>query len=212
MAKYRGSKGAVALGGIVTGSPLVNGARAQGVGTANIDGGSLTGVILKGDTFTVAGDAQVYTISADVLIAANAAAIAFTPNVVPGAGWADNAAITFTANPIAQVTQWEANPSRPVIDATVIGDAAKKTMLDTPMFVGRATCFFDYGDTRHAKAVDEATADGDIGDIGVVFTTATDKQLYGHVATSGAQIRSQRGQLVEVVFNFEGNGALSRDW
>lgn len=212
MAKYRGSKGGVALGGIVRGNPLVNGARPLGATTANIDAASLTGVILKGDTFTVAGHAQVYTIQADVLITGNAAAITFSPGIVPPTGWADNAAVTFTANPVAQVRSWEGTPSRPVIDATVMGDQAKRVDLDEPQFNATVTVQFDYDDVRHAAIVDEIRQNNDIGELGLVLMIATDKQLYGHAAAASAAITGQRGAHVEAVFTFEGDGVLALDW
>jgi len=212
MAKFRGSKGAVALGGIVRGNPLVNGARPQGATTANIDGASLSGVILKGDTFTVAGHGQVYTITQDVLITGNAAAIEFTPGIVPGAGWADNAAITFTSNAVAQVRAWEATPSRPIIDATCMGDPARRVDLDEPMFTASVTALFDYGDARHAKIIDEVRQNNDIGELGLILTAAANKEFYGHAAAATAAVRAQRGAHVEVVFTFEGDGALALNW
>jgi hypothetical protein len=212
MSKFRGSKGFVALGGIVTGTALLNGAKAQGQLTANIDGAPLTGVILKGDKFTVAGDAQIYTIGVDVLITANAAAIAFTPAVVPGGGWADNAVITFASNSLAQVRSFDVNISRPPIDTTCMGDSAKKTALDTPQMSGSIVCLFDYGDAEQAEAIDEAKADGDIGEIGIVLGYDTDKQIYGHVAVPQVAIRSQRGQMVEAALSVEGHGSVAVDW
>lgn len=212
MAKFRGSKGFISLGGIVTGTPLINGARPQGALTANIDGVTLTGVILKGDKFTVAGDAQVYTISADVLITANAAAIAFTPAVVPAGGWADNAAVTFVSNSLAQVRSFEVSVARPAIDSTCMGDSAQRTELDSPQLSGSIVCLMDYSDAEQAEAIDEAKADGDIGEIGIVLGVALDKQIYAHVAATQATVRSQRGQLVELALSVEGHGAIAFDW
>lgn len=212
MAKYRGSKGFIAIGGIVTGSPLVQGAVAQTETSATFDATSLTGVVLAGDTFTVDGDAQTYTVTADALVTANAVAVTFTPAVQEAAGWADNAPVTFTANSLAQVTAFDITPSRPVIDSTAMGDTGMGALLDQPTFSGTVTVQLDYADTEQANLVDEVTSNTDVADLGAVFGLATDKQLYGHIATAQGAITSQRGSLVTVALTVQGKGALSRDW
>jgi len=38
------------------------------------------------------------------------------------------------------------------------------------------------------------------------------KGLYGHVLAQNATITAEKGSLVTVQFNFEGEGALNPDW
>lgn len=70
---------------------------AVGDTTVPIDSGTLTGTLVVGDLFTVAGDTQQYVVTANVTAASNAiASLAFSP---PAAvAWADNAAVTFVAS------------------------------------------------------------------------------------------------------------------
>ena len=56
MANQRGQSGGLILGGLLVGSPLVNGALSQSATTMDIDATSLTGVVIIGDTFTLAGE------------------------------------------------------------------------------------------------------------------------------------------------------------
>lgn len=82
--------------GTLTGSPLINGAVAADATTMSIDAGALTGTVVEGDIFTVAGDTQQYVVVTGGTAAANAlAGITFQPPCV--AGFADNAAVTFVA-------------------------------------------------------------------------------------------------------------------
>lgn len=84
--------------GTLTGSPLVNDASyTVGETTVDIDAGSLTGTVVIGDIFTVAGDTQQYTVTANATASSNAiTGMAFTP--ASAVAWADNAAVTFVAS------------------------------------------------------------------------------------------------------------------
>ena len=66
-----------------------------GATTMNLDATTLTGTVVKGDVFTVAGDAQTYTVTSGPHTAAgNAiAGIAFAP--AAKVAWADNAQVSF---------------------------------------------------------------------------------------------------------------------
>ena len=72
---------------------LVNGAAVKGATTINLDAASLTGTVVPGDTFVIAGDTQRYAITNTVTAAANAmAGVTFTPGLAAAA--TDNAAVT----------------------------------------------------------------------------------------------------------------------
>lgn len=65
-----------------------------GESTVDIDETTLTGTVVEGDVFTVAGDNQTYTVTADATAAANAlAGMAFTPP--SKVAWANEAVVTF---------------------------------------------------------------------------------------------------------------------
>ena len=65
-----------------------------GESTVNIDASSLSGTVLAGDIFTVAGDTQQYVVTATGTASGNAlAGMAFTP--ASKVAWADNAVVTF---------------------------------------------------------------------------------------------------------------------
>ena len=214
MAKYRGSRGFVAFGGVVNGTPLLMGARPAGATSATFDGTSLTGALLAGDQFTVAGSGVVHTIAADVVIGAttpNQVAVTFTPAVAAG-GWSDNAAVSFVSNSVAQTRKWEATPSRPYLDGTCQGDSARNGTLDTPMWSGKIEALLDYADPQHKEFIDEVRQNNTPAGIGCVLGVVTDKAFYGHIMPTNARIVSERGALVTVGFDFEGEGALGLDW
>ncbi|HEX7048656.1 MAG TPA: hypothetical protein VF188_00470 [Longimicrobiales bacterium] len=215
MSVFRGSRGFVALGGVVNGAPLVMGAVAQGATTATFDGTPLTGVLLAGDRFTVAGDPQVYTVTQNAVIGiptANRVTVSFTPAVQVAGGWADNAAVLFVSNSLAEVTAWSATPARPVLDRTVMGDDARRIVLDIPGWSGNIEALFDYGDAEQKAFIDAVGSDSAPATVGLVLAVDTDKHLYGHVQPESAQVTGQRGALVTVQFTFQGEGALATDW
>lgn len=219
MTAFRGSKGFVAQGGVQSGSPQTKGTVAQGASTATLDGGgsALTGVLLEGDTFTVAGDAQVYTIAADAVIGASVAnevSISFTPTVQVAGGWADNAAVTFSANSLASVTRWEATVERPYIDKTVLGDAARTGTLDIPEWSGTIRMLLDDADPEQDNLINEAHQNNAVQNLGVALVVAEGpmKQVYGHIVAPSLTITGERGAMVEAEAQFNGQDAVALDW
>ena len=76
-----------------TSALMVMGAASGGATTINLDAAAVTGRLVAGDTFTIAGDATVYTLDGAVNASANAfAGVTFTPALALAA--ADNAAVT----------------------------------------------------------------------------------------------------------------------
>lgn len=119
--------------GTLTGSPLVNGAVSIGATTVNIDAGTLTGTVVVGDIFTVAGDTQQYVVTANATAAANAiTGMAFSP--AAKVAWADNAAVTFVASHavsgLALQQQAIAFASKPLADAVFEGGSMIRTIPD----------------------------------------------------------------------------------
>lgn len=76
-----------------TATLAVNGATAAGATTINLDAGAVTGTLVAGDTFTIAGNTQRYAVTGTFTAAANAfTGVTFTPPLVVAA--ADNAVVT----------------------------------------------------------------------------------------------------------------------
>jgi hypothetical protein len=80
-----------------TKSALINSA-AVTVGQTSVpmDSATLTGTVIAGDLFTVAGDDQQYVVTANATAAGNAITVSFDPPAK--VAWADNAVVTFVAN------------------------------------------------------------------------------------------------------------------
>jgi hypothetical protein len=89
--------------GTVTYTPAltVSAATEAGVNSAVFAGTTLTGIVKKGTTFTVAGDTQTYVVAADSTAAANAVTVPFYP--ASAAAWAASAVVTVTANHAANL-------------------------------------------------------------------------------------------------------------
>lgn len=116
-----------------TKAALINGAATVGVSTINIDSGTLTGTLVVGDLFTVAGDSQQYVVTGNKTASSNAiSALAFSPPAK--VAWADNAVITFVASHdvagLALHRQALAFASKPLDDVTLEGGSQIRQIPD----------------------------------------------------------------------------------
>ncbi len=76
-----------------TGTLAVNGATAKDATTINLDAGTLTGTVVPGDSFVIAGNSQRYAVTNTVTASGNAlTGVTFTPALAAAA--ADNAVVT----------------------------------------------------------------------------------------------------------------------
>ena len=112
---------------------LINGAATVGVSTINIDSSPLTGTLVVGDLFTVAGDTQQYVVTGNKTASGNAiSALAFAPPAK--VAWADNAVITFVASHdvagLALHRQAIAFASKPLDDVTLEGGSQIRQIPD----------------------------------------------------------------------------------
>lgn len=83
------------MGTANTGTTALNGAIVLGASTLNLDAGTLTGTVVPGDTFVIAGNSQRYAVTNTVTASGNAmAGITFTPPAVQA--YSDNAVITIS--------------------------------------------------------------------------------------------------------------------
>lgn len=214
MSTFRGLDGAVSLGGALQGSPLIQGAVAQGATSATIDGSPLTGVLLEGDTFTVAGDAQVYTVEsggAVGAVTANELTITFTPSVQVVGGWADNAAVTVPSNSMAEIVAWSLNTPRERLEDDVMRDPSKTYKPGRLDWNGLVEVRLDYGDSRQQEFVDAALASADTK-VGLLLLVADGKQFWGVARATGLEVEAQDGTIVPGRFTFSPASKLALDW
>ena len=77
-------------------SALVSTDTAVGANTIGFDESTLTGTLVKGDIFTLAGDTQQYVVTADATASANAISVTFTPSLKVAT--TDGVAVSFVAD------------------------------------------------------------------------------------------------------------------
>ncbi len=218
MSNSRGQDGGLILGGLLVGSPLVNGALNESDTTMSIDAVSLTGVVIIGDTFTLAGEAgsPTHTVTGGPFYVAAANAIAnitFSIGVAAG-GVANNAAVTFASNSVAEIRTWDLSAELEMIDDTVKQDTHRTFKGGLAKWNGSATAWLDYLDTQQAALIDEIATGSPDGTIaGLMFQVDSGKTWYGAAELLNFRVDSPEGTaLVPVSFDFQGSGQVLPDW
>ena len=218
MSNFRAQDGFFSFGGklVATVGPLLNGAKTVGQTSLNLDGTALTGVVLAGDQFTIAGESgsPVHTVTGGPYVAvANAiTGLTFTPGIATG-GVADNAVITFVNNSVAEIRSHTFQSSIDMMDDSVMGDNWKTFTPGLAEWGGTAEGWLDYGDAKQKALIDTLIAGTPSPSVGgVMFGFNTKKQAYGACVLSGFEVTSQLGALVGVKFTFKGNGPSFLDW
>ena len=218
MSNARGQDGGLILGGLLVGSPLVNGALIENDTTMDIDAVSLTGVVIVGDTFTLSGEAgsPTHTVTGGpfYVAAGNAiASITFSTGVAAG-GVANNAAVSFTSNSVAEIRSWNLTAEIEIIDGTVKGDTHRIFKGGLAKWNGSATAWLDYLDTQQAALIDAIASGSPDGTIaGLMFQVASGQTWYGAAELSSFVTDSPEGSaLVPVTFEFQGSGQVLPDW
>lgn len=221
MTTYLGRDGFLCLGGklsVTAGNIQLNGAEAEGQTTLNIDGTGLAGVVMPGDKFTIAGEAgaPVHTVTNSTPLAAVAGAvigIQFTPAIAAG-GAADNAAVTFLSNSVAEAKLWGLQASMAVVEDTALGDKWKTFKGEEASWSGNGEAHLDYDDDKQAEIIDRVLAGTpDFAVPGVLFGVAVGKQFYAQaVLTSLAVTGVQKGSIIAVQFAFTGSGPMLPNW
>ena len=211
---FQGFNGLLVAGGIQDGAPRLNGALASAAATLALDdngAGTLTGVILGGDTFTISGEtgSPTHTVTAGAtftIASASCTSITFTPAIATG-GVADNATITFTSNSVAQVTRWDMAVRQPMLDRTTLGDKWRRFKGGLASWTGTAEALLDYADPNQAKLIDRlVTATPASTPSGMVLRLTTSKQWYGYAYLSRGRVMVQKDALVRIAFDFTGDG------
>lgn len=216
MATIRGNDGLVALGGYVPDSIFVKGAVAQAATSATFDGngGTARGVIRPGDTFTVAGDGQTYTVATGGVFGdptADERAITFSPGVVPGGGWPDNSAVTMVLAQLAQVRAFDLDVDRTLFNTTVMRDVAETFKVGFQAFKGNITVLLDAADTEQETFINNVVG-GASPEFALTLAAEDGTEFFGDVVATGFNHRQDVGQIVELGLSFSGRGALSVDF
>lgn len=105
--------------GDVAGTVLVNATTASGTSLPLKAFTETTGTVYEGTRFIIAGDATVYTVTADATIASNAATLVITPTLAASA--AENAAITFQSAPSANVVYNPQGVAAAIVPPAAVG-------------------------------------------------------------------------------------------
>lgn len=218
MATFRGMDGLFVLGGILDGAPLVNGLLAAGATSMNIDAApTLKGVVFAGDTFTLAGEtgSPVHTVSGGPYVAAaNAiAGITFTPAIAAG-GVADNAAVTFVSNSVAECRVWNQTSEIAVLAAAAMSDKWRRVRGGMAMWSADAEIHLDYGDAKQKALIDKLFVATPVSvSAGLVLRVGSSKQFYGGALASGFRIASGgTDAFFTVQCRLAGDGSLLPNW
>ncbi len=214
----RGQGGALIVGGRLFGSPLVNGALLQNDTTMDIDGSTLVGVVAVGDTFTLAGESgtPTHTVTGGPFFVTGGNAISsitFSTAIAAG-GVADDAAVSFADNRMAEVKSWTVDQAGfEMIEDTVKGDTHKTYRGGLNTFTGSAAAWLDYLDTQQAALIDAIANDPPDGAIAsLILEVAPSRFFYGGVVLASFVSASPDNGLVPVGFTFQGTGQVLVSW
>jgi len=222
MTTYRGLDGHLSFGGkvnVTAGNVLNVGARTVGVTQITLDGTGFKGVLVAGDTFTVAGETgtPVHTVTGGPFWVAAAGTIinmTITPGFATG-GIADNAVVTIASQSVGEAKLWNLQSSVEVMDSSTYGTAWRKFVGGIAVWSGDGTAWLDKDDAVQGRVLDDllqAIPSNTLN--GVLFgVTNSLKQFYAGAILSGFSIAGAAlGSIVEVNFQFQGSGALGIDW
>lgn len=218
MATITGNEGLLSLGGYVPDTTLVKGAVANSATAATFDnnGSTFRGVVRPGDQFTVAGDGQTYTVvtgeqSGDTTF--NEINVTFTPGVVPGGGWADNTAVTWVSNSVAQVRSFEIDVERELLDTTVMRDGARTYDAGFNVWNTRFTLLLDPADPEQVEIIDGVTENGGAtGEFALTLVDFDGVQWWGDITTLRGSLTQEIDAMVEFTCEAQGRGALGTEF
>lgn len=213
MATYSGISGQFAVGGVVDGSPLVNGTLAAAGATLAIDAAtaSLYGVLRTGDTFAlnVAGTVtRTVTGGPYVIASGSVTAVTFSP-ALTGTATYDNVAITYNSNSVGNITRAELNADVEALDATAIGTVWRATVGGRATWTGRAEAWIDTGDAKQAALVTNAASTVPTTTaLALVLKVGAGQYFYGSAIVRRPQVVVAVGPLTKITFDFTADGSL----
>ena len=121
--------------------------------------------------------------------------------------------ITFAGTAIGEMTSWNLNVSAEMLDDTVLGENWKTVKGGLGSWDGSCSGFLDYGNAQQAAATVDLMATSPSGDsVALVFLVATGKTFAGSRLVSSMSINASKDNVVEMSFNFTGNGQIVPTW
>jgi hypothetical protein len=225
MATYRGVDCFLAVGGghlDGNANPRVSAGQSAGASSLTINASStLTGVVMAGDTFTIAAEsgAPVHTVTGGpyVAVANSIGPITFT-TVIAAGGVATNAAVTFSSASIVEAKAHRLRTAVDVLDTTKFGTAGYKSFIGgLVQWDGSGEANFDYGDPNQKAMVDKLSGASPAAStlavmFGIISGAAATKQFYGVVAITQFEVTAAVAGLVTAAYTFRGSGQLNVQW
>jgi hypothetical protein len=182
---------------------------------------ALSGVVMAGDTFTVAAEAgaPVHTVTGGPYVAvANVCGPVSFSTVVAAGGVGIGAVVTLAASSIVEAKAHRFTSTLDVLDTTRFGTSGYKSYIGGLCeWAGTGGANFDYGDARQKALVDRLTgaapgASTTAVMFGMIASAGHTKQFYGVVAITQFEINAQVAGLVEATYTFRGSGQFTVDW
>lgn len=121
--------------------------------------------------------------------------------------------LKIATNSVANIISWSLEVARDVLDTTAMQATAKTKTLDLPDARGRATCRLDGADTAQAAMIAQMIAGAVPSVLAFKFiVTGATKEFTGNLLVASGTISGQQGQLFDIEFAFEVDGAVGMTW
>jgi len=125
-----------------------------------------------------------------------------------------NGEVQIDSTAIGELQSWQVDVSRPYLRDDAIGDAARTGTLDMPEWSGEIQLNIDLGDAQQKALLDVLVANTDPPTTtfnGIVESTGP-KEVSGNIVPTNASIAAEKGSLVTMSIQFNGEGALTVNW
>ena len=124
-----------------------------------------------------------------------------------------NGSVSFNATVIGELKSWTLNAEVDIIPDTAMGDDWETVKGGLGRWSGTAVAHLDYDDAQQAAIIADIAVATPTGDsVAMIFLVATGKTFTGNALVQSFAITQNMGDIVEVTFNFTGNGALAVTW
>ena len=125
----------------------------------------------------------------------------------------NDGSVSFNATVIGELTAWTLDAEVDILDDTVMGDAWETKKGGRGKWNGSATAYLDYLDAQQGAIIADIAVATPTGDsVAMIYLVAASKTFTGNCIVSGFSVSTPKDGIVEVTFNFVGNGALSMTW
>ncbi len=121
--------------------------------------------------------------------------------------------VSFAATVIGELKAWTLSTEVDLLVDIAMGDKWDTQVGGIARWNGSATAHLDYDDAQQAAIIVDIMAATPTGDsVAMIFLVATGKTFTGNALVQSVSITQTIGEIVEVTFNFVGNGALAPTW